>query len=103
MSGTGWTWQHVQHHCDLPQYFALCDWWREVPPPAIQLRRIAQFLGLKADAQPGTARMAAAAGPASSDQEVAMAAALAGIPAFEGRPADPMLDLIPAAPVTPHP
>lgn len=27
-----------------------------------------------------------------------MAAAMAGIPAFDGRPADPMLDLIPPAP-----
>ncbi|MFZ3141146.1 hypothetical protein [Polaromonas sp.] len=97
MSGTGWTWQHVQQHCDLPQYFALCDWWREVPPPAVQLRRIAQFLGLKENAQPGTSRMSAPSAP-SSEQDVALAAAMAGIPAFEGRPNDPMLDLIPPAP-----
>jgi len=99
VSGTGWTWQHAQHHCDLPMYFALCDWWREVPPAAIQLRRIASFIGLKPDAQPGTPRLAAATGPASSEQDVAMAAAMAGIPAFDGRPADPMLDLIPPAPI----
>lgn len=98
MSGTGWTWQHVQLNCDLPQYFALCDWWREVPPPAVQLRRIAHFLGLKENAQPGTSRMAAPL-EASSLQDVAMAAASAGMPAFEGRPSDPMLDLIPPAPV----
>lgn len=97
MSGTGWTWQHVQHHCDLPQYLALCEWWREVPPVAIQLRRIATFIGLKEHAQPGTARMAVANEP-STEQDIAMAAAMAGIPAFEGRPNDPMLDLIPAAP-----
>ena len=97
MSGTGWTWQHVQHHCDLPIYFALCEWWQEVPPAAIQLRRIAQFLGLKQDAQPGRARMTPAA-PPSSQQEVAMAAAMAGLPVFEGRPSDPMFDLLPPPP-----
>jgi hypothetical protein len=78
-------------------YFALCEWWREVPPAAIQLRRIAQFVGIKQDSQPGTARMAAPATP-SSDQDIAMAAAMAGLPAFDGRPNDPMLDLIPPPP-----
>jgi hypothetical protein len=38
--------------------------------------------------------MAQSSAPPSSDQEVAFAAAMAGIPAFEGRPVDPMLDLI---------
>ncbi|MDP3650525.1 MAG: hypothetical protein Q8R67_02470 [Rhodoferax sp.] len=99
MSGTGWTWQHAQHHCDLPTYVALCEWWQEVPPAAIQLRRIAQYLGIKQDAQPGTARMAAPEiSKPSGEQDVAMAAAMAGIPAFDGRPNDPMLDLIPPAP-----
>lgn len=97
MSGTGWTWQHARHHCDLPTYFALCEWWREVPPPAVQLRRIAQFLGLKENAQPGTQRMAGPSRP-SNEQDIATAAAMAGIPAFDGRPNDPMLDLIPPAP-----
>lgn len=78
-------------------YFALCEWWREVPPPAIQLRRIAQFLGLKENAQPGTQRMAGPSKP-SSEQDLAMAAAMVGMPTFEGRPNDPMLDLIPPAP-----
>jgi hypothetical protein len=98
VSGTGWTWQHVMQHCDLPIYFALCDWWHAVPPPAVQLRRIAQFLGIKDQAQPGTARMSAASTQPSSAQEVAMAGALAGLPVFEGRPNDPMLDLIPPPP-----
>ena len=35
----------------------------------------------------------------SSDQDIALAASMAGIPAFEGRPNDPMLDLIPPPPV----
>lgn len=93
MSGTGWTWQHVRLQCDLPTYFALCDWWHEVPPPAVQLRRIAHYLGLVPDANPTTPRMAAPAAP-STEQDIAQAAALAGMPAFGGRPADPMLDLI---------
>lgn len=98
MTGTGWTWQHVRHQCDLPTYFALCKTWHDVPPPAVQLRRIAQFLGLVPDASPDTPRMAShTAGQRaalSSDQDIAVAAAMAGLPAFEGRPADPMLDLI---------
>ncbi|HCY17178.1 MAG TPA: hypothetical protein DHV21_14590 [Curvibacter sp.] len=102
MSGTGWTWQHVRHHCDLPTYFALCDWWREVPPPAIQLRRIAQYLGLKENAQPGAPRMSNGPvhGSPSSEQDIATAAAMAGMPAFAGRPNDPMFDLIPPAPAS---
>lgn len=40
----------------------------------------------------------AAPATASTQQEVAMAAAMAGIPAFDGRPNDPMLDLIPPPP-----
>lgn len=96
MSNTGWTWQEVRSDCDLPTYFALCDWWHEVPPPAVQLRRIAQFLGLQAGADPATPRMASTAIPTalSSQQDIAMAAGMAGLRAFDGRPADPMLDLI---------
>lgn len=93
MSNTGWTWQHVRHECDLPTYFALCDWWHEVPPPAVQLRRIAQFLGLKAEASHTTPRMAQPTAP-STQQDIATAAAMAGMHAFDGRMADPMLDLI---------
>ena len=98
MSGTGWAWQHARHHCDLPTYFALCKLWQDVPPPAVQLRRITQYLGLVPKSSPGSARMghAAPADPASisSPQEVAMAASMAGVPAYEGKPADPMLDLL---------
>lgn len=93
MSNTGWTWQHVRSECDLPTYFALCDWWHEVPPPAVQLRRIAQFVGLQSGAAPDTPRMAQPTAP-SSQQDIAMAASMAGIRAFDGRMADPMLDLI---------
>ncbi len=96
MSNTGWTWQHVRSECDLPTYFALCDWWHDVPPPAVQLRRIAQFIGLQADASPATPRMASNGQQASpsSQQEIATAAGMAGLHAIDGRPADPMLDLI---------
>lgn len=101
MSGTGWTWQHVRLECDLPTYFALCEWWREVPPAAIQLRRIASFLGLKPGGELAAPRMAsptsATATPTtpSSAQDVAGMAALAGMPVLQGRPADPMFDLLP--------
>jgi hypothetical protein len=103
VSGTGWTWQHVRHECDLPTYRALCDWWDEVPPPAVQLRRIARALGVQPATQLATSRRPADAGPGthSSPYDVAAAAALVGMPAIDGRPADPMLDLIPPAPDLP--
>lgn len=93
MSGTGWTWQHVQHHCDLPQYMALCAWWQDVPPAAIQLRRIAQFLGIKQNAQPDTPRMAEPTKP-TPPQDTLAAAAMVGLPVFNSKPNDPLLDLI---------
>jgi hypothetical protein len=65
---------------------ALSRFWSVVPPPAIQLKRIALALGL-ADAKPAPTR---AEKPADALKE-AMAA---GIPVIEGRPDDPMLDLI---------
>jgi hypothetical protein len=63
---------------------ALSRFWSVVPPPAIQLKRIALALGL---AKPAPTR---AEKPADALKE-AMAA---GIPVIEGRPDDPMLDLI---------
>ncbi len=95
MSGTGWTWQHVRHQCDLPTYFALCKAWHEVPNPAVQLRRIAQYIGLVEGSSPDTPRMASGASSTpSTEQDIAVAAAIAGLPAFDGRPQDPMLNLI---------
>jgi hypothetical protein len=96
VSGTGWAWQHARHECDLPTYFALCKLWQDVPPPAVQLRRIAQYLGLVPKASPGAARMAPTTQPTtpSSQQEIAMAAGMAGMHAIDGRPADPMLSLL---------
>lgn len=95
MSGTGWTWLHVRHQCDLPTYFALCKAWHDVPPPAVQLRRISQYLGLVPNASPDSPRMAAgSSSDPSTEQDIAVAAAMAGLPAFDGRPIDPMLDLI---------
>ena len=93
MSNTGWTWQHVRSECDLPTYFALCDWWHEVPPPAVQLRRIAHYVGLAPEASPQTPRMARPTTP-STQQDIAMAASMAGMRAFDGRINDPMLDLL---------
>jgi hypothetical protein len=59
----------------------------------VQLRRIASFLGMQPGASPETPRMAQPTEP-STHQDIAMAAAMAGMRAFEGRMADPLLDLI---------
>lgn len=57
-----------------------------MPAPAVQLKRIAQFLGLP-DPKP---RVQTSARPQDALQE-AMAA---GLPVMEGRPDDPMLDFL---------
>lgn len=71
----------------LPQLDALAAFWASVPPPGVQLKRIALALGLpdtKAPPKPGTVK-----------PEDAMREALAaGLPVMQGRPDDPMLDLI---------
>lgn len=69
----------------LPQADALAAFWASVPPPAVQLKRISMALGLP-DTQPRKAT--ASAGDAMRE---AMAA---GLPVMQGRPDDPMLDLI---------
>lgn len=70
----------------LPQVDALAAYWRTVPPPAVQLRRIAHALGLQ-DAKP-------VAAPAKSADAAMREAFGAGLPVMHGRPDDPMLDLI---------
>lgn len=72
----------------LPQLDALSRFWGVVPPPNIQLKRIALALGLP-DSKPAPTSTRAEK-PADALKE-AMAA---GIPIMEGRPDDPMLDLI---------
>lgn len=72
----------------LPQVNALSAFWASVPPPGVQLKRIALALGL-----PDTHPLHTSAKPTSAED--AMRAALAaGLPVMEGRPDDPMLDLI---------
>lgn len=72
----------------LPQLDALSAFWASVPPAGVQLKRISLALGL-----PDTKAPQHAAGKTSAD--AAMRAAMAaGLPVMEGRPDDPMLDLI---------
>ena len=67
---------------------ALSRFWGVVPPPGIQLKRIALALGL-----PDTKPVQTSAQPASPNDALQEALA-AGIPVMHGRPDDPMLDLI---------
>lgn len=57
-----------------------------MPPASVQLKRISLALGLP-DTQPASARSVK---PADAMRE----ALAAGLPVMEGRPDDPMLDLI---------
>lgn len=74
----------------LPQVLALQRYWSHTPPVAFQLRRIALFLGLQ---DPPAAKAPDAATPRSLDNDL-RDLSYGGIPIFEGRPNDPMLDLL---------
>lgn len=70
----------------LPQVNALAEFWLSVPPAVIQLKRIAHALGLS-DTQPVQTS-------ARTPEEVMREALSVGLPVMEGRPDDPLLDLI---------
>lgn len=57
-----------------------------MPPPGVQLKRIALAFGLP-DTEPPKAR-------AVTPEDAMREALAAGLPVMEGRPDDPMLDLI---------
>ncbi|MBI4997859.1 MAG: hypothetical protein HZC22_13395 [Rhodocyclales bacterium] len=59
--------------------------WRTVPPASMQLKRIALALGIP---EPKVHT------PAKTAAEAMREALSAGLPVFEGRPDDPMLDLL---------
>ena len=65
----------------FPRWRALMARWRLMPPPALQLARIASAIGIAPprDQAPQTARELVSAAPAL------------GLPVVEGRPDDPML------------
>lgn len=87
MTCTGWTWEYIDSKVTIPQVEALSRCWVSIPPPAIQLRRIAQFLGIK-DAAPDDKTKS------KSETDLLREFSAAGIPVIEGRPDDPMLDLL---------
>lgn len=45
----------MRRHVDLPRLDALTRQWRKCPPPAVQLSRIAAFLGLKPEQEESAA------------------------------------------------
>ena len=54
VGATGWTWDYVEWQLDIPRLLALNAHWSRLPPPSLQLARIAAALGLKPDAAPAT-------------------------------------------------
>lgn len=86
MTCTGWTWKYIDEHVTLPQVEALSQFWIHTPPPAIQLRRIARFVGLP---EPKTEQP-----KKRTLQEDLRELAGAGMPVFKGKPDDPMLDFL---------
>lgn len=69
----------------LPQLNALTALWHQVPPPALQLKRIALALGIPEPRVQTSAR---------TPQDALREAAAAGFPIVEGRPDDPLLDFL---------
>ncbi len=70
----------------LPQVDALAAFWTAVPPPGVQLKRIALALGLPEAKTPAKPQLTA--------EDAMREAMAAGLPVMEGRPNDPMLALI---------
>ena len=64
VSATGWTWDYVEWQLDIPRLLALNAHWSRLPPPALQLARIAAAIGLKSDAVP-----AAPTTPAAQEEQ----------------------------------
>jgi hypothetical protein len=58
---------------DIPRLTALNAQWRRLPPPAIQLARIAAFLGFKPADPPPAAPAGAAQEPSSDDMQALLA------------------------------
>ena len=69
----------------LPQVEALMRFWRQTPPPALALKRISLFVGLKPERD--------APELISKPSEAYAAVVAAGLPPTQGRPNDPMLDV----------
>lgn len=72
----------------LPQLNVLTSAWAAIPPPAVQLKRIALALGL-----PDTKAPVQTSAPAKPEDAMRQAMA-GGLPVMKGRPDDPLLDLI---------
>lgn len=87
VGATGWTWETVERCLTIPQLNAMNAHWAAVPPPCIQLKRISLALGLP-DTKP------AAPSRPTSERDALQEARSAGLPVMEGRPDDPMLDLV---------
>jgi hypothetical protein len=67
---------------------ALSAFWQHTPPAALQLRRIALALGIKLPEPQRAGRSS------NKPQDALQQAMAAGLPVMEGRPDDPMLDLL---------
>lgn len=85
---TGWTWSHVSEQVTLPQVNALMSHWRVQPPMVVLASRLCRYFGIEVS-QPQR-RVAA------TPQDAMKEAIAAGLPVFEGRPDDPMLDFLDA-------
>lgn len=69
----------------FPRLHALNDAWRMLPPAAVTLRRISQWLGMPAPKEE--------APKVRSVEEAVKEVVTAGLPVVHGRPDDPMLAL----------
>lgn len=69
----------------LPQVESLMRFWAHTPPASLALKRISLALGLKATEPKVVAKTAGEAKQLASE---------AGIPVIEGRPDDPVLDML---------
>lgn len=76
----------------MPQLNALHSHWEACPPPAVALQMIGMVLGIPAPKK--SVQTSVRAKKPQSAEDILREFAAAGIPVTEGRPDDPMLDLL---------
>jgi hypothetical protein len=80
---TGWTWEYIDAHMTLPRLAAMTRRWKLTPPPAVQLARISQYLGIAPQER-----------KAESPRELAQKASEIGVPIMNKLPDDPCLKFL---------
>ena len=81
--------QYVDEHVTLPQALALFSYWRIQPTLVTLVSRVCRYF----DIEVGSKTPPLSSKPSTPEDALAQFRS-AGVPIFEGKPDDPMLDLL---------